>query len=714
MKNIIVLLTIFSLLITGCEEFLKEEQVHVLGYGEYQTEEGCLKLINSCYSSVRLKAGGEWSYGLFNLGTDEYMRGYECKGAPYGWDEYNDYLPELDGHEKGQYGDIGDWWAVIYEGINRCNLAIELIPNIENAEGDLKTEEGRNTALAEVRFLRAYQYFILVQQFGAIPFTWESTGSAREEWPRVPTREVYAKILEDLEWSYNNIPETQDLYGKVTKDAVRHYWAKVLLTRASYIADPADDPEVYDRGCTDPDAELAKAAALIEEIHAGGRHTLIPDYADLFKEGKEFNPEVIFSAQFSDDQGLNESNGSAYKNAMHEYWFQRYDYPTGFGVIRNIEYGRPFRRMMITDYAINIHDRLNDSRLRKSLLEVYYSTVTDAANIPVWTQEEIAFAFEFGNSAPDGSWAIKDGDTIRPGDMKFTSATAADGEYVNVGDTALVFLLNDENTTLTDRQMVAAGYLIFARYYWATDASGNPTELLTYDREDDELNWESSGNFVVGASNIRTNSWTRDHAPSLIKYWDRNKPDGYDSHVGSRDLFIARLGESYLIAAEAYGRLKNYAKAVEFINYVRERAGYADGEVKTNFWMQYDGGSAANLTASTKTNMRITDGYWNTDADELATYPAGVDTDEERFIAFILNERCREMLGEQVRWEDLVRTGTLIDRAGEFNNDAKNAKSLQKFHRVRPFPEDHLDAIKSGGDPLTPQAKKAYQNEGYY
>jgi hypothetical protein len=262
--------------------------------------------------------------------------------------------------------------------------------------------------------------------------------------------------------------------------------------------------------------------------------------------------------------------------------------------------------------------------------------------------------------------------------------------------------------------MIAAGHTIYARYYWATDEFGNRTELKTYDRNDDELNTTNSGSFVFGSNNLRTHTWNRDKAPSLIKYWDRSKPDGYNSHVGTRDVFIARLAESYLIAAEAYGRLGNYGKAVEFINYVRKRAAYKENEEKPSFWLKYDNGSAADLTKSTEANMTITEGYWNTDPHELATYPDDVDTDEERFIAFILNERCREMLGELIRWEDLVRTCTLLERAYAFNDDARNSGTLEKFHRVRPFSEEHLNTIKSGGSFLTPEEKQNYQNEGYY
>jgi hypothetical protein len=697
-------------LLASCEEWLKEEQVATLSYGYYETEQGCEALVNACYESLRLKPGNEWSYGMFNYGVDEYMKGYEWT-QPYAMPEYNDYTPDLDAESKGNsfVADVGDLWAITYNGIDRCNVAVEKIALVDDGIGMLKDQEGKDIRTAEVRFIRAYHYFVLVQQFGAIPLTLEASSGLEYEWPRTPISEVYDAIVADLEWAYGHIPETQDQFGRVTRDAVRHYWAKVLLTRASYVPDAADNPRDYDRG-GNPQADLQKAAELIQEIHDGGRHSLVPDYTELFEEGNEINDEILFSIQYNDVDGLNHSDGSPYKNQLHEFWFNQYD--VDVGMARNIEYGRPFRRLFLTDFAIDIHDRLNDSRLRKSLLEVYYCTETNTSNIPTWTDEELLFAFD--DVAPDGSWAIRQGDTIRPGDMKFTPATdIAESEYVVVGDTALVFLLNDETTTLTDRQMIAAGYTIYARYYWSTNADGSLNELVTFDRSDHLL--DASSQYVAGSSTIQTSTWNRNKSPSLIKYWDRTKPGGFNSHWGTRDVFLARLAESYLIGAEAYGRLGNYGKAVEYINYVRQRAAYKDGEDKGPFWLLFDGGSAAEATTGTVDNLLIDAGYWDDNShDEAEHYIDGVDTKEERFIHFILNERCRELLGEMVRWEDLVRTGTLLERTLAFNDDTRNYGSLQKFHRIRPIPQIHLDAIKVNGRYLTAAEKQEYQNVGYH
>ena len=145
--------------------------------------------------------------------------------------------------------------------------------------------------------------------------------------------------------------------------------------------------------------------------------------------------------------------------------------------------------------------------------------------------------------------------------------------------------------------------------------------------------------------------------PTLKKFFDPLRPDmTYEN--GSRDYFVHRLADTYLMLAEASVKLGKQAEAVAAINAVRVRA----------------------AAAGKAENMKVT----------------SVDMD------LIMEERARELAGEQTRWMDLKRWGNLVERVKLYNSDA--AANVADKHYVRPIPQKQVDLSENGGFP---------QNAGY-
>ncbi len=157
--------------------------------------------------------------------------------------------------------------------------------------------------------------------------------------------------------------------------------------------------------------------------------------------------------------------------------------------------------------------------------------------------------------------------------------------------------------------------------------------------------------------------------PTLTKFLDPLRTDAAATQ-GTRDYILFRLGETYLIAAEALLMSGHPDEALPYINAVRRRA------AKT--------GSTADQTLANKAAMEITAAQLNID--------------------LILDERSRELNGENMRWFDLVRTGKLVERVKKYNSIS--AANIKDYHALRPIPQTQIDRT-DGGNTAFPQ------NSGY-
>ncbi len=141
---------------------------------------------------------------------------------------------------------------------------------------------------------------------------------------------------------------------------------------------------------------------------------------------------------------------------------------------------------------------------------------------------------------------------------------------------------------------------------------------------------------------------TRDYFVSTYKFEDYTKATGWE-YESKRDAFVLRIGEMYLIVAEAELLNNNPGEAVRYMNILREQRALPGKEA----------------------SMRVTQSELDMD--------------------FILDERARELAGEQHRFFDLKRTGKFLERIKGLNPNA--GEYIQQHHQLRPIPQTQLDAM---------------------
>lgn len=330
--------------LTGCS--LDEVNKSSLDSGSYFTGETQYEqLVNEAYLTMRplLRVNAPVWYG-----TDIYT----CQGDP----AQNDARNPVNDYSVMGGDEFLDFWTRCYDMISKANSALtrgEAIPDISE---DIKV---RRTA--ELKALRAYTYFTLVENFGGVPLILQESANASYNFPRETEEKVYTQIISDLEGIINDLPDQPEAFGRVSKGFAYHLLAKVYLTR-SY-KEFGDKTKDLRQTITYADKALALHPYLTDKAW----ETLFGNYSDLNSpvDPNQQSPEVIFSVRYSADQTLNGSygtEGATWGNNLYQYFKPELEKLPG-GSINEGPYWRCQYEYQPTMYYFSLFD---DTDLRGS------------------------------------------------------------------------------------------------------------------------------------------------------------------------------------------------------------------------------------------------------------------------------------------------------------------------------------------------------------
>jgi len=635
------LLSIFA---PGCKDILEEEPRSIFEPGYFKTQNGVNGGLTSMYAHLRYMYGQAYYYNTTLTGTDEVTYGQSA--------DQNFKVMDLSG-----VGDVTPTdsradviWGASFYNINTASGIIE------NASA-----VGISDALiAEARFFRAFDYFLLVQTFGGVPL---DLGSGELKFNITPSRtsvrntvpEVYTKaIFPDLLKAVNDLPLSPRVTGGATKTLARLYLAKAYLTYAWWLENPNNIPTYPESPRTDPDGNNAQwyyqqaYDMAVAGVDNPGPYTLQPTYYDVNLAQNDRNSEIMLYAdhteksEFYNGSSLTYANGGAPDNFAG--WMMTWNYtdirsataPNWSTVISSVQreasqpLGRPWTRMTPTIGAITntFSDKAADSRYDGTFTTVYRGN---------WPKGGLTAPFVYN----------------------------ANNLQVLPGEPILTFL-NEEPATAID--------------YSNTTYKSNIGAGVLPGRSD----------FVISPRGI-----SRIVYPGLWKLGpyrtDNGTGLGQPNAASTRPFNIAKFSELYFVAAEAAVKGANAQagkSARELINVIRARAGK---------WRWDNNGNRA----------RVED---NSAALTAAT-PATIT------VNYILAERSREYFGEGYRWYDLIRTQKWNELASTYQIGGSNkgdhtpitvSRTIQPHHYLRPIPVDQINAME-----MSEAEKRAYQNPGY-
>jgi hypothetical protein len=233
MKKIIVSIIVFSLFAVSCEDFIDKEARGTQTLENYfQTAQECENYVNEL--THRLLLPNDWWTLIAprvtnEMATDDAWMGNtgQDSGAHRPCAQYI-ITPD-------NMGDMNSLYTAHFYTIQSCNIGLEKMSLAPISESQ------KNQYIGESLFVRAYCYYELVNNFGAVPLYTTSLGTSDLKLERSPVAAVYAQIEADLKESAAKLEGiTVNRNGRVNKWA-----AYALLARVSLFQEKWAEAKLY-------------------------------------------------------------------------------------------------------------------------------------------------------------------------------------------------------------------------------------------------------------------------------------------------------------------------------------------------------------------------------------------------------------------------------------------------------------------------------------
>ncbi len=274
-----------AMLTIACEEdFLNVEPTGSLSESTLANKAGVEGVLIGAYASLNGEFGNRFE-GPNHWVTGSIMGGEANKGTDPG--DYSTINPIQRYEINPTNGDINNLWRGRYEGVNRCNSVLNILAQAT----DVSASDAARIS-GEARMLRGHYYFDLKKHFNSIPYFDETVPAA--EIPAVPnTPDVWGKIEADLQYAFENLPETQTQIGRVNKWAAAALLGKAYLYQGKY----SDAKNMFDQ-------------VIANGVTSGGdKYQLIDSYSQIYNAENDNHAEAIFAVQSANNSGsVNNAN----------------------------------------------------------------------------------------------------------------------------------------------------------------------------------------------------------------------------------------------------------------------------------------------------------------------------------------------------------------------------------------------------------------------
>ncbi|MCW9705302.1 RagB/SusD family nutrient uptake outer membrane protein [Fodinibius salsisoli] len=276
-KQLLMLAVALLVIFPACE---LQEQPHSVFTPDnyYDNESSILTSLSGVYRDFATISSMGPPYRVLELTTDQVVVHAKIQGWWDGPDFHN-----LARHEwTPSHAWIGDFWNQLFGTVGQANA---LISSLRSSDLD-----GLEGPIAELRALRAYAYFYLMDLYGNVPIFTEPKVDPNNLPTQNTRTEVFDFVIEELSAAAEVLPSANDVgaeyYGRLTKEAV------YALIATTYL-----NAEVYTG-----DAQYDMAIEYADQVINSGAYRLLDDYHANFAADNSNNEEMIFGSVYTPNE----------------------------------------------------------------------------------------------------------------------------------------------------------------------------------------------------------------------------------------------------------------------------------------------------------------------------------------------------------------------------------------------------------------------------
>lgn len=281
MKNLLKIIIASLILVShfSCNDLTETVYSELTENGYNYTSDEIYSVIGPVYQNLR-GLHSHTGYSIMQESTTDIL---VMPANASGWDDGGIYKKMHLHTWNSEAPQVKRLWAKLYPGVLHANRIIEQL------EGDVvpvPSGLSKESFIAEMKVARAFYYWLLIDNFGDVPFV---TTTSQELPSSTAREEIYQSIVSDITTSLAQLSDENNtlMYGRFNKWAGKTLLANLYLNAEVYTGTP----------------EWDKCISECNDIINSEKYELEQNYTDCFSAHNENSNETIFAIPYDEING---------------------------------------------------------------------------------------------------------------------------------------------------------------------------------------------------------------------------------------------------------------------------------------------------------------------------------------------------------------------------------------------------------------------------